>query len=439
MLTTVSKFHSDVPRDYLILRDMCHSAKNIRNSILYIIRQHFFATGKYLGYQPAYEKFRDEHPNLYYQLNSWVSQNVVKNVADDFSSFFALLKKKKKGEYDRKVCIPKYQRNSGLRRLKFGGPALQIKDGYARLALSKWLEKKYGKKFLRVKIPPNIEGQIKDVQILPKGERCFEVAFAYEEKPIEKPEDLTDYLSCDLGVGNFVATVTSNGTAKLLSGKKIKSYNQLYNKEKSKLQSLIDTAKSKIEKMRLRRKMNALTLKRNRRVKDFLHKASKALILLALENKVKTIVFGLNKGWKDGVDIGRKNNQTFTNLPHSRFIDIVRYKAARLGIKVETIEESHTSKCDAMSREEIRHQEKYLGKRIKRGLFKSATGVVINSDVNGALNILRRFLECNGESNLLGWIATSGHLVLCPAQLALGTYGSPIGERKATSSNFVRN
>jgi len=96
----------------------------------------------------------------------------------------------------------------------------------------------------------------------------------------------------------------------------------------------------------------------------------------------------LRLGSKQEVEMGMKNNQSFVFIPHARFIDMLSYKAALVGIQVVLIEESYTSKCSFLDRESIGHQAHYRGKRIKRGLFRSASGRLINADVNGSFNIL---------------------------------------------------
>ncbi len=433
MLTTVSIFNSEEIKDYHILNFMCVSAKNIRNSALYMIRQHFFATGKFLGFNELDKLYKKEHAALYYQNNSWVSQNMLKNVSDEFSSFFALLALKNSGQYTAKVKIPKYQKDSGLRRVKFAGPSLKIlrkrknQIRTLRLSLSKILVKKFGKKYLEIKIPKNINGKIKQVEIVPLGNKNFQVHFTYEEKKlkkVKKPEEKAPekLLSIDLGVNNLCAMIDSEGKQLLINGKVLKNYNQLYNKEVSKLQSKCDLEKNKWKKRKIKDKIKLVTKKRNKRVKDYLHKVSCAIVAYAVANNINKIIIGKNDGWKQNINIGVKNNQTFTNIPHAKLIEYISYKALRHGIVTDTINEAHTSKCDALAKEPVCHQNSYLGKRIKRGLFSSSTGIILNADINGALNIMRKHSPCIGDG-VVNLLLSSGCLVLHPRHLAFGTYG----------------
>lgn len=107
---------------------------------------------------------------------------------------------------------------------------------------------------------------------------------------------------------------------------------------------------------------------------------------------IGTIIIGLNKEWKQEINIGRRNNQHFVSIPHSKLIDKIVYKANILGINVVIHEESYTSKIDHLAFEPLKKQDTYLGKRKKRGLFQSSVGKLINSDINGAIGIVRKVI-----------------------------------------------
>ncbi len=193
-------------------------------------------------------------------------------------------------------------------------------------------------------------------------------------------------MSIDLGVNNLSAIFISNGETYLINGKPLKSVNPFYNKRKAQLMSYIGNkgTSNKIEK---------LTLKRNCKVKDYLHKASRKVIDVAKENGVSQIVIGHNPDWKQAINIAKKNNQTFVNIPFKQFIDMITYKAEIEGIEVILTEESYTSKIDHLADEKLEKQATYLGKRVKRGLFKSSTDKTMNSDLNGSSGILRKVVS----------------------------------------------
>ena len=133
-----------------------------------------------------------------------------------------------------------------------------------------------------------------------------------------------------------------------------------------------------------------LTNKRNNQVKDFCHKASKTIVDMALQRGCNTVVVGKNTGWKHEAKLSKNVNQSFVQIPHAGFIDLLKYKCRKSGIALILTEESYTSKTSWLDGETPEHHEKYLGKRVKRGLFKSSDGRFINADVNGALQIIRK-------------------------------------------------
>ena len=192
---------------------------------------------------------------------------------------------------------------------------------------------------------------------------------------------------------NNLATIGfNNGKGLIINGRPLKSINQYYNKKKSELSSELERRnKSKNSK-----RLNRLTTKRNNKVKDYLHKASTMLVNQLISNNVCKVVIGKNDGWKKEINIGKRNNQNFVNIPHAVFIEMVCYKCKLNGIEVVLREESYTSKSSFWDKDKIpifgkeETQVKFSGRRIKRGLYKTKEGKILNADVNGALNILRK-------------------------------------------------
>jgi putative transposase len=190
----------------------------------------------------------------------------------------------------------------------------------------------------------------------------------------------------DIGLNNL-ATVSSNChdfKPFIVCGKAIKSCNQFYNKVKASLQSQLP------KNQRTSRKIEALTLKRNNKVDYYLHTASRFIVNQLVRQNITHLIIGKNENWKQSINLGSKTNQNFTNIPHARFIQQIEYKAKLSGVKVQINEESYTSKCSFLDFEPIRKHEQYLGKRIKRGLFRSKSGMIYSADLNGSLNILRK-------------------------------------------------
>jgi len=137
-------------------------------------------------------------------------------------------------------------------------------------------------------------------------------------------------------------------------------------------------------------RINRLTFHRNMKVYDYLHKSSAYIRKWCENNKIGKVIIGKNDGWKQSISLGKKTNQNFVSIPFDTFIHQLEYKLSDIGIKVEVYEESYTSKVDHLANEPLEHHETYLGKRVKRGLFQSSIGILINADVNGAIGIARK-------------------------------------------------
>ena len=222
----------------------------------------------------------------------------------------------------------------------------------------------------------------------------IKVVIVYETKDLNSDLNLDDYLSIDLGMDNLCSCVSSRDCF-ILNGKPLKPINQFYNKKLSKLKSERPLKDDKQDFNYNSSKIANLSYKRNKRINDFLHKTSRYLVDFCVKHKICTIVIGMNKGWKDSTQLGRFTNQNFVYIPFYKLFKMLEYKRKRIGIKLVQQEESYTSKCDALSFEEVKCHDIYKGDRIKRGLFLSSLGKVLNADINGALNILRKYLIKN--------------------------------------------
>lgn len=239
--------------------------------------------------------------------------------------------------------------------------------------------------------------ELKQVRIIPQA-TCYVVEVVYERKEIDLGLDKDNFLSIDLGLNNLCSCISNVGLIPfIVNGRIMKSFNQWYNKKKAKLMSFVGDRGSS---NRIRR----ITLFRNCWIEDKLHKISRYIVNFCRSNNIGTIIIGLNKEWKQEINIGRRNNQHFVSIPHSKLIDKIVYKAKLLGINVVIHEESYTSKIDHLAFEPLKKQESYLGKRKKRGLFQSSIGKLINADINGSIGIARKVI---GDS-FIGKIIDSG-------------------------------
>ena len=186
----------------------------------------------------------------------------------------------------------------------------------------------------------------------------------------------------------------------MVNGRPLKSVNQFYHKTKAKLQAQLGDQRKTSKRIQL------MTAYRNNYVDNYLHNTSRTIVNLLQACDIGTLVIGKNDNWKQNINIGKKNNQSFTQIPHARLIDQLTYKCQLAGIKVIVTEESYTSKCSTLDLEPIQKHSIYLGKRVKRGLFKSAQGILLNADCNGSANIVRKVFP-NAFANGIGSVAVT--------------------------------
>lgn len=214
----------------------------------------------------------------------------------------------------------------------------------------------------------------------------YVVEVVYERAPEPAALDPALIAGIDLGINNL-ATIASNKVGfipVIVNGRPLKSINQFYNKRRAALLAQLAPGQ------RTSQRLAHLTDTRNRRIAHALHTASKRIIDLLMREGIGTLIIGKNDGWKQGVNLGRRTNQTFVMIPHAQLIHMLTYKAELRGIQVILTEESYTSKCSFLDDEPLGHQEQYVGRRVHRGLFRAADGRRINADVNGAANIIRK-------------------------------------------------
>jgi transposase, IS605 orfB family len=358
------------------LDEVCFKSKNLYNKALYIVRQHYFKTKGYLNYFGVNRLMVDSKDKDYYVLPTKVSNQTLMLLYRNFKVFFALLKKKQDGNYDKSIRIPKYLDKEGRYTAIFNKEAISKK--YLKKGLIKLSR-------LSIEIPTKKanESNIVEVRVLPRNNHhVVEVVYKVEQK--EPKSDNGRYASIDLGLDNL-ATVSSNVVKPFsINGRPLKSINQYYNKEKARLQAHLKGNK------KTSKRIKSITNIRNNKVKDYLHKSSRKIVNFLVSNNISTLIIGYNEEWKQNINLGRTNNQAFVNIPFYTFINQLEYKCKLEGINVILTEESYISKCSFLDGETIEEYENYLGKRIKRGLFRSAKGKLINADLNASLNILRK-------------------------------------------------
>ena len=354
------------------IQKLCHISKNLYNEANYIIRQEFFKTGRRIGYNKL-DKLLKKSEN-YRALPTQTAQQILRVLDRNWKSFFNAMNEWREHpeKFNERPRPPKYKKKDGAFMLIFTNQQVKVKEGVLIFP-----------KVVGLKLKIRIKEGIREVRIIPKGVGyVVEIVYEKEVHPVER--DKSRVAGIDLGVRNLVTIANNIGEEPIVvKGGVVKSINQFFNKEKARLQRIY--AKQGIKKSK---RMKKLSVKRERKLKDFLHNVSKFVAEWCASHNIGRLVIGYNKEWKKGVNLGKKNNQNFVQIPFWMLIQQIKYKAEERGVEVLLMEENHTSKCSFLDDEQIEHRD-YMGKR-EKGLFRSAKGIIINADVNAAYNIIRK-------------------------------------------------
>jgi len=359
------------------LSKLCHIAKNLYNEAVYIIRQEFIKTGKWITYSQLYYLLKNSEN--FKQLPAATAQQILILVEKNWKAFFKAMKEYRKHpeKFKSKPALPGYKPKNGEFILLFTNQQIKIKSNKVEFPKKIDIE-------VKTRLPD--ETFLGTSSIVPKGVG-FMLNIVYKKAIKPLIETTKNILGIDIGLNNIVTIADNIGKMPIIvKGGIVKSVNHFYNKRKAEIQSNYDLSGIKKQTKQLSR----LLVKRDFKIKDFFHKASRKIIAHCKMNDIDTIVIGHNNEWKQKIDIGKKNNQNFVFVPFNKLIEMIKYKAEDEGIKTIIVNEAHTSKCSFLDEETIKHHDTYLGKRISRGLFKTLSEKIINADVNGAYNIIKK-------------------------------------------------
>jgi putative transposase len=369
-------------KEWKTLDHLCFLSKNLYNQSLFLIKQHYEETGKFLRYNQL-EKISKKQPKEFDNYNSLppaTSQQILMLLDKNIKSYFSLLKKWKKDKKSLSDCpkFPKYKHKTKGRNI------IIIRGDVMRWKENKLLfPKRFNLVDLRTVITQN--SKINQIRIVPQTS-CYVIEVVYEKQEKERKIGVNK-ASIDLGINNLCSmTFSNNNQAIIINGKPLKSINQYFNKKKAEWQADLKKRHNKFTS----NKLSSFTHKRNNKISDYLHKTSRFIVNCLVKNDISSLVIGYNKEWKQEINIGKRNNQNFVQIPHFKLVSMIKYKCELEGITVIIREESYTSKCSSLDLETIGKQENYLGSRKKRGLFISNEGIMINADINGSLNIGRK-------------------------------------------------
>lgn len=373
------------------IEQLCINTKLLYNQSLYYLKQSYFGNiepFKEYELSGLFAKYNEENLK---RLPSNTAQQVIRILFQDWHKFHIDLKnwKQNSNKYHKKPSLPRYKKKTTI--AIFTKTQIRVKNGHIY----------FPKKVNINPIKTNIL-DIHQVRIIPLA-TTFKIEIVYDKEINDLNLPKNNILSLDLGLNNIVTSINNIGLPPfIINGKIIKSFNHWYNKKRATLQSKLPINKY------TSKKIHNLEHYRNCWIGDKIHKISKFIINYCIKNNIGTIIIGKNKGWKNKINLGKKINQKFTEIPHAKLISKIQYKGKLVGISIEVVEESYTSKCDALLFEPLMKQEKYLGQRTKRGLFQSGSMKILNADVNGAINIARKVI---GDS-VVTQIINSGNAFL---------------------------
>lgn len=356
---------------------------------LYNTRQYYFENNRFLKYVDNYA-ISKENEN-YKLLQAASAQQTLKMVERGMFSFFGLLKIYREGKIE-KPSIPHYLPKDGVYMVVYPKNAFSIKNGVLQLGVSREFAKQYpnAHELLQFELPKPLKDKaeyIQEVHILPSYDgRYYRIKYTYKEQIKVASLDESKYLSIDLGRDNYATFVDTTGTTQIICGRYIKSVNQWYNKENARLQSIKDKQGIK----RLTNRQHRLLVKRNSHINEYMNRAVDHIIKHCLNNKIGNVAIGELKEIKQNINLGHKTNQEYVQIPNGLFKQKLESKCQQHGIKYHLVNEAYTSRTDSLAMDEIKDQPYGKSRRIERGLYKSITGTLLNADVNGAINILRK-------------------------------------------------
>ncbi len=371
-----------------VLEYICAESNKVYNSSLYYARQIYFKTKRLVKRADICSEMAKSCNRHFKAIYVSAAQQTCNAVAEAMKSFRELMKLWRRGELAEKPRLPNY-RKSGLFTVSYPKRWLKVTEQGVRIPLGNQVKAWFGIDAIFLPMPSNLNwDSIKEVRILPRN-GCFYAEFVYPIQSVEANVDPSKVLGVDHGIDNWLTCVSNVGTSFIVDGKHLKSLNQWYNKR-------VATLKKDKPQGFWSKQLAGITEKRNRQMRDAVNKAARLVINHCLEHGIGRIVFGWNHGQKDGANMGRKTNQKFVQIPTARLKERIAQLAAQYGIEFIEHEEANTSAASFLDGDSLpAHGEKpegwkASGKRVKRGLYRTAQNWYINADANGAANCIAK-------------------------------------------------
>lgn len=371
--------------NYALLDKFCFQSKNLYNHANFIMRHEFIRNHKAVSYGELNKilKADEAYPDYRAMPTAQSAQQVLRLLEKNWKSFFKSIKdwKNHKAKYTGQPKLPKYKKKDGRNILILTNQNVKLRDGILRFP------KKFEGFLIKLKCcARNNFDTFDQVRFIPKqGFIMAEVVYSISIGEI-KPDNKR-YCSIDIGIDNLAAVTTNAGhRAYIINGKGLKSVNKYYNKRISHYRKTAE----RMNGMYFTKRMARMTAKRNRKMDDYMHKASHKIVDDCMDKDIHTIIIGYNKDWKRDAGLGRNVNQSFSGIPTQRFIEMIQYKAQEAGIRVVLTEEFYTSGTSFLDGEEPVKKDYDNSRRIHRGLFISNSGIKINADINASYQILKK-------------------------------------------------
>ena len=387
-----------------IIKDLQWHVKKVCNMLLYDIREgnEKIDTNKNLNIISSniYSNYRRNNWHSKY-LHSHMLQEAILGIIESYKSYVSLcnMYEKDKNSLKGKPRFPKFKKEKTNQEIIFTKYAIRIEGNKIKLSLSKNMQGKYKVKSLNFLIPRKLRklvefSKIKIIKIKQEGS-SIEMNVIYEKEEKTQVIANTNIMAIDLGLNNIVAcTNKDNANSLLVSGKEAKCKNKYINERIRRLQQIQMKMEKTSKNFKNTNQINRLYEYRKNYMNTYMHKVSKMVIEYAKENKCGIIVIGDLKDIKQGMDY----NKNFVQIPINKLVQKIEYKAKLEGIKVEKISEKYTSGVSAIDKEEIKKENYNKKRRISRGMFITNTGIKINADINGSLNILRKYIKSSNPN-----------------------------------------
>lgn len=411
--------------NYKVFDELTFNSRNLYNCCVFLERQFIFrnfvsninwlnvdvnSTSNKLSFKELYHLIRTNYVKDYDSLSPKIANQVLIQANDVFSNHFKSIKEYKlnPSKYTGKPKLPKYKKHDSRNVITYEKGALNHKT-YNRKKPNEYEVLKLSK----TDIILNTKLKLKNIDCV-RVVKCvysFKIEIIYTIPDVNLISDNGRYASIDPGLNNLFTMVFNTGdTPVIVNGRPLKSINHYYNIKLAEYRSDIDLENNKRTNgvvMHTSNKIKRLTNKRNNKVDDYLHKSSRMIVNLLVSMNISVLIIGKNMGWKQNINIGKKNNQNFVQIPIARLIEILTYKLESVGIKVVLQEEAYTSKCSFFDNETIKFHKNFVGDRFKRGLFKTKKGLIINADVNAAYNIMKNAIPTAFKSGGIKGLAVN--------------------------------